>query len=1043
MDDKDISSNPFAALFPSLDHLKQYQQTSLPSDQKGAAGEESEDAEGAKALREKVRDALEMNAIVESVFLVTFDPDPQDDPSRPSRCVYLETLANTLGNHNLIGLDALEQVVFERIMLDPDAIQRHLRMTREVKHDVGTAVQASEKEELIYLCQCYSRCQHQQKEYKASGAMNKYAFAVQCEKVITMNSKTCLVQPSCFHSETFVQQFITILQDDFVLNKWSGEGVEFLRKVCEEIHQAPEEASLEEVLAEVLRDLHGQLREEDLVFITNSKPFTVLPFFTGSPVLAEVFMKYNMPKHIDSGVAYESTLLGSILSLSCIPKSETGPYKFFTSPSSQTKTDHDNTESSLWLPLSKVCEGVYSLLFDVIRLSPDLRNMVLTWLGNCLHANAGRTKLWSSMPQLFSRAYCSEGFALNLCCVMLRLAQPFAKPSSPRLLKIQPSYTAVVTANDAQRDLWGVHAKELSKETALVTSDSVEPLPREESYGFVTEVFFLSQQAMRLGFHAVHDKLVKLNQDLHHVQRLYGEAHAGVASDDDEPVRSIKAQMEKGMTLFLSLKAALSETQLLEMSLNFHLATASWLCQVATQPYGTPTFHPVAFPLPSHTMPALGHIPEYVLGNLTDFVLFMHQFKPDMFTVAGDGIQQLMTLVLVFMGSPQCIKNPHLRAELAEMLSVLLPSKDDSRGMFKFARDQLFQTHPLVSHLAETLLHVFVSIEMTGQAVEFEQKFNYRRPMYLILDYIWEMEVHQQAIQELAEFAETHIEDPDAPLFLRFINLLVNDATFLLDEALSLMSQIKTKQQERESGAWRDLNPQQQQERASSLRQLGLLARYHNVMGRHTIHALQLLSTRITSIFCHETFVDRIAAMLNYFLCRLVGPKQREVSVKDRDEYEFSPKVIVQEITQIFLNLEGSERFCMAVVSDERSFTPTLLPQTAAVLHKVVQNPKTITDFVAFQEKINDLEEQKREEEEQLTDAPEEFLDPILGTLMTDPVRLPTSNTIMDRSIIARHILSDQSDPFNRQPLTMDMVEPATEMKEKIQSWIRERKAAS
>lgn len=54
---------------------------------------------------------------------------------------------------------------------------------------------------------------------------------------------------------------------------------------------------------------------------------------------------------------------------------------------------------------------------------------------------------------------------------------------------------------------------------------------------------------------------------------------------------------------------------------------------------------------------------------------------------------------------------------------------------------------------------------------------------------------------------------------------------------------------------------------------------------------------------------------------------------------------------------------------------------------------------------LQDLEEQRREEEEQLADAPDEFLDPILGTLMTDPVRLPSSSTIVDRKVIARHIL--------------------------------------
>ena len=85
------------------------------------------------------------------------------------------------------------------------------------------------------------------------------------------------------------------------------------------------------------------------------------------------------------------------------------------------------------------------------------------------------------------------------------------------------------------------------------------------------------------------------------------------------------------------------------------------------------------------------------------------------------------------------------------------------------------------------------------------------------------------------------------------------------------MSQIKTKQQEKESGSWNDLPPQQRQEQEGLLRQLGMMARYHNVMANHTIHALQQLTTHIKSIFCHPTFVDRLSAMLNYFLCQLVS----------------------------------------------------------------------------------------------------------------------------------------------------------------------------
>merc|ERR1712127_459589 len=80
------------------------------------------------------------------------------------------------------------------------------------------------------------------------------------------------------------------------------------------------------------------------------------------------------------------------------------------------------------------------------------------------------------------------------------------------------------------------------------------------------------------------------------------------------------------------------------------------------------------------------------------------------------------------------------------------------------------------------------------------------------------------------------------------------------------------------------------------------------------------------------------------------------------------------------------------------------------------------------------------EEEELLQGAPDEFLCPIMSVLMLDPVRLPSSKQTVDRSTIARHLLSDQSDPFNRAPLTMDQVEPDTELKAKVEEWVASRR---
>ena len=77
-----------------------------------------------------------------------------------------------------------------------------------------------------------------------------------------------------------------------------------------------------------------------------------------------------------------------------------------------------------------------------------------------------------------------------------------------------------------------------------------------------------------------------------------------------------------------------------------------------------------------------------------------------------------------------------------------------------------------------------------------------------------------------------------------------------------------------------------------------------------------------------------------------------------------------------------------------------------------------------------------QEDEEALTDrAPSNYLDPILGTLMSEPVLLPSSNVIVDRPVIAKHLLSDPIDPFNRQPLQMSDVVPQDELREEISAW--------
>ena len=155
----------------------------------------------------------------------------------------------------------------------------------------------------------------------------------------------------------------------------------------------------------------------------------------------------------------------------------------------------------------------------------------------------------------------------------------------------------------------------------------------------------------------------------------------------------------------------------------------------------------------------LSLVPEFILTNIDEYLIFLSRFKDnsiDMIIEQHDDdtnhdLNSFMNLILLFMGNSDYLFNPHCRAMLAECLELLLPTKGTGKSMaasfLKQKREHLFTKHPCAIYLTEALLNVFVSIEMTGASVQFEQKFNYRRPMYEILEYVWTIDLHKNKIK--------------------------------------------------------------------------------------------------------------------------------------------------------------------------------------------------------------------------------------------------------------------------------------------------------
>lgn len=197
----------------------------------------------------------------------------------------------------------------------------------------------------------------------------------------------------------------------------------------------------------------------------------------------------------------------------------------------------------------------------------------------------------------------------------------------------------------------------------------------------------------------------------------------------------------------------------------------------------------------------------------------------------------------------------------------------------------------------------------------------------------------------------------------------------------------------------------------------------------------------IISGFMRPELIDRISAMMNYFLALIVGPKCTNLKVREPEKYHFNPKVLLNQLTEIYVNFGRDPRFLQSVVRDGRSFKNSLFQTCEKILQRErLKNDHELDEFSKLVIKLEQVAKEEEQAEEDLGDIPDEFCDPILSTLMTDPVILPSSKTVIDRQTILRHLLSDQTDPFNRSHLTPEMLIDDVETKKKIDEWLASKK---
>ncbi|KAJ6640137.1 Ubiquitin conjugation factor E4 A [Pseudolycoriella hygida] len=992
---------------------------------KGLTNESKEKIELSPATNRIEINALEkkINSLVEDVFKISVNASP----TRKVQLIYMEDAAQqspfwTLENGRLAT------ALFDRLMMEQPS---DFVIPNDVVDDNTEFV--VESRVLVYLFQCYVR---NAKNNNPNDSVKLDAYG-KINEMILLNVGTMVKQPYIFNDQSVSDQLIHIFssQDhEFVGEFLSG----FVKEVLND-NEAGSYESLKTVFDRVFADMKERVQKSTLISLEVWIIPSLIYFVSdkANPKLAEFLLDNITPPKNSKSCLFSTSLVGQLLRLSILPRNgDLDHCEYYDNP---LTIQSQSLNPSLFSALTNHLDLMQRLFKGFLLIGNTLRDKLLQWIGDCLHVNARRGQIWnmaanqSIVDQPFTAP---DSFMINLTGVLLRLCQPLFKPTL-KVLLVDPTYCA------AKRPEKNIHMTDMNKETCLLPTNENEERITAESYNFITECFYMTHKAIDLSYRVCIEKFFKLNRHVGQLQNEYQNILTNGGSD-----QFIIDQFKSETRRFLSLQNTLIEPFNDSLLLQFFEATAIWLAEIAGSESATSgksfapqVTKPVDLPLKTEAPNLLKSIPEFLLENVVVYLTFIRHFESLAIDTDPKAQNALFTLILIFIGDASRVRNPHLRARLAEALESLIPQSKTNASMFRVSwKSAIFTSHPHRSEIVRNLLNVFVGIEVTGQSVQFEQKFNYRRPMYIIMEYLWSIEEQKNCFKALDLEAVQNMEAVDPPIFLRFINLLINDAIFLLDESLSNLQQIRTLQTAQDKGEWDSLPANERSQNLRNLEHLGMMAKFDNILGKDTINILKLLTSEISGTFCDPSMVDRVAAMLNYFLLNLVGPNKDNFKVRDKKEFHFDPANTVLDICHIYTNLQNSKPFCLAVSQDGRSYSPKLFEYAEQVLVRI-GGGQLIGEISDFALKVHRMDQEEKAQQEALTDAPDDFLDPIMSTLMLDPVILPSSKVTVDRATIARHLLSDQSDMFNRSPLTMDQVIPNTELKAKIDAWVREKLA--
>ncbi|XP_039656659.1 ubiquitin conjugation factor E4 B isoform X1 [Perca fluviatilis] len=726
------------------------------------------------------------------------------------------------------------------------------------------------------------------------------------------------------------------------------------------------------------------------------------------------------PKPLSPGCGREIqrlSYMGAFFSLSVFAEDDTKVGdKYFSGPAITIENTRVVSQS-----LQHYLESARGDLFKVLHnilLNGETREWALNYMAALVNYNVKKAQM-----QTDDKLVSTDGFMLNFLWVLQQLSMKIKLETVDPYYIFHPRCRLVVSLEETR-------LKATMEELKSWMAELHEDPTKFSEPKFPTECFFLTLHTHHLSILPGCRRYIRRLRAIRELNRTVEELKNSESQWKDSPLASrhremlkrCKTQLKKLVRAKACADVGLLDENLLRRCLQFYSTVIQLILRMVD-----PAYPNINLPLHPEIPKSFAALPEFYVEDVAEFLLFVVQYSPQV--LYEPCVQDIVTFLVVFICSQNYIRNPYLIAKLVEVLFVTNPAVQPRTQRFS----EMMENHPLsVKQLVPALMKFYTDVEHTGATSEFYDKFTIRYHISTIFKSLWQNLAHHGTFME---------EFNSGKQFVRYINMLINDTTFLLDESLESLKRIHEVQEEmKNKEQWEQLPREQQQSRQSQLTQDERVSRSYLALATETVEMFHILTKQVQKPFLRpvRTGGGLARCMLNFNLQQLCGPKCRDLKVENPEKYGFEPKKLLDQLTDIYLQLDCA-RFAKAIADDQRSYSRELFEEVISKMRKAgIKSSIAIEKFKLLSEKVEEIVAKNSQSEMDYSDAPDEFKDPLMDTLMTDPVILPSGN-IMDRSIILRHLLNSPTDPFNRQPLTESMLESVPELKERIHTWMREK----